>query len=376
MTRLALNIILKTIMNMKSFYLRYIAETLASISVRAEQQNLPIPIWRFLFSDLDAEIYIFDSLQDQNGLKLHVGLEIIVHIKEEDENQATSKSKNLVEFILNLISFESLSSCKPAKLKGIIDTTKADSCPINLFTRPFEENFPYSSLVQIDRKRFDIIWKAFGASKNKARIMRSLTWIRKGIDSENKVDEFISYWIAIEAFEPLLRKASTWDGIRDIFSQKEIESTSSFTTIKGARQKLFHAFNELSDDFVDELKKYLFPMRRTAIYGILLALDISKNSIDYGNLLNRDPHRIEVRPYSIQKGKLVNLSIDSPDFLINFPRTVFDLKEKNISFNKDGSLNFTWKSTYKYILPKDCKFLLEIEELWGDEKISKYNSNK
>ena len=89
---------------MKDFLLHYFVETLASISSRDSHQNDPVDIWRFLFTEPQAEIFLYDSIREHDGFKLHQGIDIVVNAKANDENQAISNAIILVESILNLIS--------------------------------------------------------------------------------------------------------------------------------------------------------------------------------------------------------------------------------------------------------------------------------
>ncbi len=353
---------------LKEFYIHYLTKTLSSLSKRIGHQKIPLPRWDFLYPKMNAKIYLYDCLKEHNNLKIHIGLGFIVHIKEIDEDRAIKKSKNLVENILNIISFESLSSCKPAKLISVVDSTNKNSCPTKFFIFPFEEKFSTSSLIQIDKKRFDMIWNSFINSKSKRRIMRSLSWLRKGIDSRIVVDEFISYFIALNVLEPLLGKKRKWDGLEDIFRQKKVNSPYAFKKIKDARNRLFHGatkYDELSDSFINELNNYLEPMRRAIIYGILVLLNIQKDSM-FKNFIKKKPLRVRVETYFIQKGIIENLLLSSSIIPEKFPGVKVTNKQNIISLKCNGELDFKLKYTTKYKLPNGSNFIFKEAESWVD----------
>lgn len=352
----------------KEFYIRYLANTLSSLSGRIEHQKIPLPKLEFLYPAMNITIYLFDYLEEHNNLKNHIGLGFIVHIREIDEDQAIKKSKNLVENILNIISFESLSPCKSAKLISIVDSTNKNSCPTKFLISPFEEKFSPLSPIQIDKKRFDMIWNSFINSESKRRLMRSLSWLRKGIDSRIVVDEFISYFIALNVLEPLLRENRKWDGLDNIFDQNEVNSPYEFTEIRRARNRLFHGAtecDELSDSFINELNNYLEPMRRAIIYGILVLLNIQKDYM-FKNFINKKPLRVRGETYFIQKGIIENLLLSSSIIPEKFPELKVTNKQKIISLKCNGDLDFKLKYTTKYKLPNGSNFMLKEVESWID----------
>lgn len=354
--------------NMNTFYLHFFAEIPASISSRLEHKKLPAQVWSFLFPGLSTEVFVMDSLKEINNIKLHVGLDFFARTEDQDDKHAQQKAKNLVESILNIISLEALSSCKPAQLMSLIDTTNRDVCATKFYLRPFDSSFPLSSLVKIERTRLDLLWKAYDTSGNKERIMRSLSWLRKGINSDNVVDEFISYWIALEILQCILRKKAKWDGIKDVFVQQEISATCSFDDICDARQELFHGFHELSGDFIKKLKSYLDTLRRSAIYANLVCLKIDKSSLDYSALINRYPRRQQIRPYSVVKGILKNLPQNVKTIIGSFPKVEFTLEGVNVSVSENEKINMSWKTNNKFTLPRDCTFECSEFEFWGDEQ--------
>ena len=351
---------------MNTYFLHYFSEMPASISSRQEHQKSPAKIWNILFSGLNTEIFLMDSLKDINNLKLHVGLDFLAKTEDREETGAQQKTINLVEAILNIISLETLSSCKPAQLLSFIDATNKDICSTKFYIRPFDNSFPLSSLVRVDPSRFNMLWKAYDSSGNKDRIMRSLSWLRKGINSDNAVDEFVSYWIALEILQCVLKKKVKWDGIKEIFTRKEIIAACSFKDVCDARQELFHGFHELSDDFINKLKRYLDTLRRAVIYANLASLKIDKTSLDYSAFINRTPHRMQIRPYSVFKGSIKNLPQEDQARIESFPKVEFTPEEVNISLSENEELNISWKINNKFILPKNCSFDFSEYELWGD----------
>ena len=106
---------------MNRCFIQYYSRTLASLAGVERQQILPLPVWEFSFPSYEMRIVLNDAIKKISGGNLHNGLNMIVDIQAESEEEAKDISKNSVEFILNLVSFSTLAYCNAAKLVSIID---------------------------------------------------------------------------------------------------------------------------------------------------------------------------------------------------------------------------------------------------------------
>ncbi|MCK4733340.1 MAG: hypothetical protein KAT65_12875 [Methanophagales archaeon] len=191
------------IKTMQEFYIQFYTKTLLTIGDWKEWEQTPLPAHRFNFRD--ATVAMRDCVRQEGADKVHVGLEFIVQTHATNEEEAKDKSKTFVESILNFISFSTLSSCDAASIINIIEI-KSDTnlSPFQHYIYPFKDDFIIGSSVKIDEAVFGEIWNKYNKSGHQKRLMRAMSWFRKGL-SEEGLDEFISYWIGVEILKGILK---------------------------------------------------------------------------------------------------------------------------------------------------------------------------
>ena len=188
---------------MSEFYIQYYTRTRLNISDWKEWEQTPLPAHRFNFRD--ATVAMRDYVRQEGADKFHVGFEFIVQIHARNEEEAKKKSKNFVEIILNLISFSTLSSCDAANIINVIEIKKdVNLSPSQFYIYPFKDDFISGSLVKIDVAIFGEIWNKYNKNEHQQRLMRAMSWFRKGLNEEG-LDEFISYWIGVEILSGILK---------------------------------------------------------------------------------------------------------------------------------------------------------------------------
>ena len=188
---------------MREFYIQYYSKTLLTIGDLEELQQTPLPLWQVDFGD--TTVVIQDCVRLEGADKLHAGLEFIVHACATNEEEAKEKSKGVVEFILNLISFSMLCSCDAAKIINVIEI-KMDTniSPLQYYIYPFENDFISWSLVKIDTAIFVEVWNNYDKNEHRKRLMRAMSWFRTGLNKKG-LDEFISYWVGVEILSKILK---------------------------------------------------------------------------------------------------------------------------------------------------------------------------
>ena len=204
------------IKTMRAFYIQYHTRALLKISDWREWQQTPLPAWRFDFGD--TTVAVRDYIRQEGANKLHLGLEFIVQTCATNEEEAKEKSRGVVELILNLISFSTLSSCDAANIINIIEIKRDMSLfPFQYYVYPFKDDFIIGSSVKIDEAIFGEIWNKYNKNEHQQRLMRAMSWFRKGLNEEG-LDEFISYWIGVEILSGIL-KSEVDAGLKEEFGK-------------------------------------------------------------------------------------------------------------------------------------------------------------
>lgn len=356
---------------MNKYSIQYHSKTLVALADREKQQTFPLPGWVFNYPNLpncELTIALSDSVKKTDNVNLHTGLNIVADIKADSEEDARETSKNFVETLLNLVSFSTLTYCNSATLVSIIKIDK-EAHPFRYYLYPFEEQEIIGALIQIDELIFKAIFKAYDKCSYKSRILRALTWLRKGIGEESVVDEFVSYWIGLEVIKHVLspEKMNTdkeWDKVEEVFTNSL--HFQDFKRIKqDGRNGLLHGFQQLDSDFVKEIEDYVEPIRKTLIYciGSILGLE---DSIILA-IINKTPRRIKQNPWTVVEGVLRNIPKDFAKLAENYPMIDCEKVNKKFSIDKKGELSITFPVTYRFHGPSDAKWEVKATELWGDK---------
>ncbi len=382
---------------MNRYIVQYHSRTLAALAGRERQQKFPSPKWTFDYPELpsyEMKIALSDHVKKTGNINLHTGLRITADVKADSEEEARGISKNIVETLLNLISFSTLTFCGPTRLVSIISTSDAGTkaYPFRHYVYPFDEEEILGSLSVISEPTFRTIFEAYEKSPNKSRTLRALSWLRKGISEDGSVDEFICYWVGIEAIKHLLvpekkahcivltaikhifisrkvkrKKRSVgeeWGEVEEIFQNRL--HRKDFKKIKQAgRNGLLHGFRELDNKFLQEIGSYVEPIRKTLVYcmGSVLGLE---NKI-LSTLANKTPRRIRQNPWSIVEGALTNVKLDFDELLKNYPFLDIEKMDKRFLISKKGKLTLTFSVTHRFHGPKGAKWEVKATELWGDK---------
>jgi len=362
---------------MNRYIIEYHSKTRVALNKRKEQQTLPLNQWLFNYPNLQdckLAIVVKDRVIKRNDINLHTGLNIFTDIITESEQKAIEITKEHVETILSLISFTTFAYCDAAMRNSIISVEK-EVHPFRCNVYPFGEQEILGSLIKIDQSEFSKIFESYEKSDEKPRILRALSWLRKGMGEENPVDEFISYWTGLEVIKSILRRnlktkiqtVLEWDGVENIFT-RELKFYK-FEAIKDARRRLFHGGKEedtLDNNFMEEIKGYLEPMRKALIYCIGNILTVEHDIIV--GIANKTPQRIELNPWSVIKGKLKNLPSDFVNIIQSYPTLDANMFDKQYSINAEGALTINGKTSHHFMGGSGIKLeKLEIE-LWGKKE--------
>ena len=356
---------------MNKYGVQYRSRTQVALEKRDKQQVFPLAGWVFDFPVDEVRIFLLDAVKKANGINLHTGLNIISELRANSLEEAQETSKNFAETTLNLISFSTLTSCSPARLVSILNIldSDAETCPFMQYVYPFDEQEIIGSLNVINEPTFREVFDAYTKSSNQRRILRALSWLRKGIDEENPVDEFVSYWIGLEVIKHILRRnlklkvknVGEWDGVKDVFTNKL--HCQDFDTIREAgRNGLLHGFRELDTKFIKEIESYVEPVRKTLIFSLGHILGLQDSTIL--TITNKNPRRIRQKPWSVIKGALRNIPTDFDKLVQNYPRIDYEMTNKELLL-EGGELSIKVSVTHHFYGPSGAKWGIRATELWG-----------
>ena len=360
---------------MDRYLVQYHSRTLAALAGREKQQTFPLPGWIFNYPNLpnyELKIALGDHVKKTDNINLHTGLNITADMEADSEEEARDISKNHVEPLLNLISFSTLTYCDTATLVSIINITDKETHPFSYYVYLFSEQEIIGQLSIIGEPTFGTVFEAYDKSSCKPRVLRALSWLRKGIGEDGSADEFICYWIGLEAIKHVLALQKMdadkeWEEVEKIFQNRL--HRQDFKKIKQAgRNGLLHGFQELNNKFVEEIESYVGPVRKTLIYCIGSSLGLENNIVS--TIANKIPRRIEQMPWRVLKGNLNNLPSDFTELVKNYPTLSTETVNKQFSINQEGNLGVKFDLTHKFRGPSATKWNLKEIELWGKKDTS------
>ena len=152
-----------------------------------------------------TEAALYDSLQHHDGIWLHGGMGKDMYVEAEAAESARRKAFGLAESGLAFMSFSQMSPCYPAKLLLTYDATPG------LQNRPFEYQHAVhdvpptlASLRKVETDLFFAVSSQYEFVT--VRLGRAIQWMRKGLMEHHTLDEFASYWVALEIVAAELKK--------------------------------------------------------------------------------------------------------------------------------------------------------------------------
>ncbi len=203
--------------------------------------------------------------------------------------------------------------------------------------------------------------------KNKdRRIVRAISWLRKGYLERKDVDKFIAFWVGLESINELLcdlfkipseeriLKCKNCDkllhpitaGIKKLFIDEIKIGGEGFKNIKGMRAKLLHGGGPLDNDFVNKIKEYNPIVKKSLIVGLGKLLEMEEKDIDKINQQKSKLYNETIR--FIIKANLV--SFEPPEISEFIKQPKIDLIEENLLnriIDNQGKLNLKSKMMLK-----------------------------
>jgi hypothetical protein len=103
---------------MNRFVIQYYFKTLATLTKKIDRQNKQLPTWKFTQSDVT--IALNDAIRNIDNCDIPCGLNMIIELQANSEQEAILASQNHCETLINLVMFTNLTFCEPGKITGII----------------------------------------------------------------------------------------------------------------------------------------------------------------------------------------------------------------------------------------------------------------
>lgn len=352
----------------KRYFVRYFIETPNAVGNRREIENGKFLGWKFNFGN--NEIGLYDDKQ---------GLWADCYIDAESLEKGEEKSKIFIENILNLIDFSTSSASSTPLLISIYDTS------LGLLEREYKQIIykPISerNINVINKNIFSDIFDAFNKN-NDERIVRAISWLRKGYLERKHVDKFIAFWTGLESINELLcdlfkipsdeRRLKCkycgellypiTVGIKKLFIDEIKIDEKKFENIRGARAKLLHGGGPLDNDFVNKIKEYNPIVKKTLIVGLSKLLGMEEKDTD--KIIQQKTNLYNETIRFIIKANLVNFKPPEINEFGKQPK--IDLIEENL-LNRiiDNQGKLSLKS--KIMLKSNANFNNITYKVWSED---------
>lgn len=350
---------------------RYHVNSMAALNDRKELQQILIPGWEFQFPMHAAKAFVSDNIEVRD-FKLHAGLKIIVLLEGTINDDIKSIATALAERILDMFSFVTLGQCDVPRLISHISIDENGKSSAVFFNQPDPE-----SIIVIGTPRkinidiFNTVWRASDGHQAESQVIRALEWFRKAIREKYIIDQFISYWVALEIANSALnnirrkrmKKLSPWTPVTLVFSNKI--KTVGFTEVYRARNDILHGLKPISPNFFSRIRTYITPVRNAIVYLLvdILGLDDAVANAITSNTVRR----LFLDSAVGLKGTLENIPIDIKEILQHYPELITKGKPSKYTMRDTGELGITLSTDYTAKLPPKTTFKSDMMVVTGEE---------
>lgn len=334
---------------------------MVALSNRKRIQEDSSPPWEFHFPALHCTAYVWDNIEARE-VKLHAGLNIVVVLEGQYSDGSDEIAESFSSRILDILSFINLAQCDVPKLISRI-VIKDDGTSIGAF---FQQSDPDSMIVvgtprTVDKDIFLRVWKACDGSPHEQRVFLALEWLRKAIREKYIIDQFISYWVALEisnsTLRVILKNKSTksvpkWGPVTDVFNT--VVDSIDFDKVKAARNYILHGNGPMTPEFVSRMRTYITPTRSAVVYMVTRTLGLDDTIAN--TIVTKEPRRMFRDPTLGLTGYFENLPIGINELLNNYPEIRTQGKPSRYSIRDTGELDISFKTTYTAKLLPGVKF--------------------
>jgi len=351
---------------------RYHVNSMVALKDRKKLQEALPAAWELQFPGHGAKAFVWDNVEVRE-VKLHAGLRIIVLFEGTSSVDIQAIATSLTDRILDMFSFITSAQCDVPRLISHISISE-DGTSFGTF---FHQPDPDSTIVigtprAINFDIFNAMWKACDGHQAEDRVILALAWFRKAIREKYIIDQFISYWTALEVANSTLRsiqkkqtgnKLSEWAPVTEIFDSKV--KSGDFRKVKRARNDILHGNRPMSPDFTSNIRTYIIPVRYAIVYlvGNILALDDAvTNAITSNTIL-----RLFLDAAVGLKGTFENLPTDMKELLAHYPQLIAKGKPNQYAIRDTGELDINLNTDYTAKLPRKPRFNADTAVVVGEE---------
>lgn len=368
-------------MNQK-YLIHFRAESGVSLYGRKDHQNNPKKAIAFIFDK--NEVYIKDFVFEEDGFWLFGGLDIFIKINAKDIETAKIDAKDIVESLLMLLSFTSLSFINRAVIKSIFSVNPDEKglypvSFINLKLNPITQ----TSLTKVDIENFKVVWEAFNKCDRPDRILRAISWLRKGLNTKS-IDQFIYFFTGLEVLRKVLeeklrinnkppksyffrlfsrKKFPGWCGIEKIF--EEYLKSNKFKKIRRKRNQILHGFEKLDAKMVKEIDSMLPLVKKSLLTSISVALDLPENLMN--EIISQKWAKYNFDRWEVIGGYFKSIESNLKDLILDYPvmsaKTIFSTKRIDLN----GEITINEQYSYDFAIPSRFDFEHDWHEVWAED---------
>lgn len=380
---------------MKKYYIQRFYKTNIALSKnRKAQQADPLPGWDFKFPHDNVSICVKDEVVDVDGSRFHIGLDIIAEVDSENMDDAINTSMMYSEAVVNMFVFSTLSKCDILKIISVIefDNDMNANFRNNVYPPDLSDMIP--KIVPLEFDTFNKIYEGCNRLNNSKRLMRAMSWLKKGINEKNSVDKFISFWVGIEIIKCFSQKDTNtdsdnsiaknfkkitcgrlckehcvaprvdeWTTIENIFIKKL--KRSDFRKVKGARNAILHGFGELSPMFHDKIEEYQRVAMEVLLWGLGDIIGIEDELVK--SIIKNGNWEKTLNMWYIIGGGIEGLSGEIREDFKNFPKIKLGESGVKNKINDDGSISVQFENEFKPSSgSKNIKWMANFLEMRGE----------
>lgn len=297
-----------------------------------------------VFTDTPEPVFVSltDLRQEIGGAAIHVGIVGDVEASGPDMQSAILLAAQRLEAVLWIGALQSNAAVGVPKLKFAIELTPGAKTTEAV---QVEDNYDevFSKKRRLDLPMNEQIGRHIHL-RGTSRIFRALHWYRKGLNEEDPIDQFMGFWVGLEALNPPLKdllggdpearrcpkcgelaETPTVNGVRTLFRDHNPDGLKDYKLCRNLRRDIQHSTADL-DQVLQQAPAAAEAARRmlrTAIY-LLLGLPAADGFAAPSTIYNNQGLRAEYR-----------IRYSTPPDKFTVP-PVLDTSESTIEVEQDG----------------------------------------
>lgn len=239
-------------------------------------------------------VALTDMRQEIGGAPIHVGIVADVQVSGMGIQEAIQLATQRLEAVLQIGALQSNAAVGVPRLRLAIERT-AGATTTEMVQVEERYDDVFTKKRGLDHPASERIGQAFD-KRGTPRLFRALHWYRKGLDEEDPIDQFTSFWVGLEALnKPLMDllgedvekrpcgacgveyEVPTNKGIRVLFRDHSPDGLEDFKLCRNLRVDIQHSTSDLAAVFQQAplAAETSRRMLRVAIY-LLLGLPASE----------------------------------------------------------------------------------------------------